>query len=244
MDMDRQAPRRYTEGKLQTERHRMSIWRLPWAYFRVLFTPSTETFANESRYARWGLVWFQLILLLIVVAIAGAIVSVSRTTEQIGAILGFRAVTAILSLFSLSTSIALTAVQLIFIPLSFFFIMFLQYIFSRSFGGRGSFLAQTYSNLLYYVPLTILGKIIAVALVFFPIVGIFTTFFVRTGINLLLLAYGVILNVLLLMGVHRLSRDSSIGVIIWQVVVAFVLIIALIVLIGVLIDRSLRPAVG
>lgn len=245
MDMERQAPRGYTEGKLKTDRpEKMSLWRLPWAYSKVLFAPSPNRFAEEARYARWGLVWSQVLILLIVIAVAGAIVGFTRTTEYLGAIFGLRVVTAFLSFFSVSTSLVLTLAQLIFIPLAFFFVMFIQYIFSRAFGGRGSFLAQTYTNLLYYIPLTIIGKIVAVVLVFFPIVGIFTTFFVRTGINLLLLAYGVVLNVLLLMGVHRLKRERAIGVIIWQLIVLAVIAIALIVFVGVLLDRNLRPAVG
>ncbi|HEU5227930.1 MAG TPA: YIP1 family protein [Ktedonobacteraceae bacterium] len=245
MDMERQAPRGYTDGKLTTERpEKMSVWRLPWAYSKVLFAPSVSRFAGEARYARWGLVWFQILILLVAVAIAGAIVGFLRTTEYLGAIFGLRIVTAFLSLFSVSTSVVLTVAQLIFIPLSFFFVMGIQYIFARAFGGRGSLLAQTYTNLLYYVPLTIIGKILAVLLVFFPIVGVFTTFFIRTGINLLLLAYGVVLSVLLLMGVHRLKRDRAIGVIIWQIIVVVVVVVALIVFVGILLDKNLRPAVG
>ena len=109
---------------------------------------------------------------------------------------------------------------------------------------RAPFRLRTYTNLLYYVPLTIIGKILAVVLVFFPIVGVITTFFIRTGINLLLLAYGVVLNVLLLMGVHRFSRNRAIGVIVWQIILVVAIVVALIVFVGILLDRSLRPAVG
>ncbi len=245
MDMERQVPRGYTEGKLQTDRpKKMSLWRLPWAYAKVLFAPSANRFVEEVRYARWGLIWAQVLILLIVIAVAGAIVGFTRTAEYLGAIFGLRVVTAFLSFFSVSTSLVLTLAQLIFIPLAFFFIMFVQYIFGRAFGGQGSFRGQTYANLLYYVPLTIISKIVAVVLVFFPVAGVFTTFFVRTGIGLLLLAYGVVLNVPLLMGVHRLRRERAIGVIIWQLIVVAVLAFVLIVYLGVLLDRNLRPAVG
>src|SRR5579883_65285 len=133
MDMERQAPRGYSEGKLKTDRpERMSLWRLPWAYSKVLFAPSPHRFAEEARYARWGLVWSQVLILLITIAVAGAIVGFTRTTEYLGAIFGLRVVTAFLSFFSVSTSLVLTLAQLIFIPLAFFFVMFIQYVFSRA----------------------------------------------------------------------------------------------------------------
>jgi hypothetical protein len=85
----------------------------------------------------------------------------------------------------------------------------------------------------------LLGKVLAVGLVFLPIAGPFATLFIRSGLNLLLLVYSVILNVLSLMGVHSISSRKAVAVIIIQVVLLAALIVALVVFAGILIDRYL-----
>ena len=50
-----------------------SLRNLPGQYIKVLFKPTPRTFALEAERANWGMVWFQLLILIIMPLILGLI---------------------------------------------------------------------------------------------------------------------------------------------------------------------------
>jgi hypothetical protein len=99
--------------------------------------------------------------------------------------------------------------QLLLTPVDFFLTSSLLYLLARAFGGQGSFLAQTYTTLLFSVPLTLLWGVLALVLGVIPLVGL--PLFVV--VSLALWIYGLLLQTQTIMGVHALSGGKAAGVV-------------------------------
>ncbi len=78
--------------------------------------------------------------------------------------------------------------------------MGLVYLLARAFNGQGTFLTQSYTPLLFQVPLGILSGILGLV-PFFGLLG-FAVFI-----------YGIVLQVYALMAVHRLSGGKATAVV-------------------------------
>src|SRR6266536_2510791 len=87
-------------------------------------------------------------------------------------------------------------------------------LLARAFGGQGTFLQQCHSSLQIQVPLGIISKILALI----PVVG--------RILNSILSLYGIGVQVVVIMAVHRLSRGKAIAVLLIPVVGIAVLTIA------------------
>ncbi len=87
--------------------------------------------------------------------------------------------------FSLASSIGLIVV----VPILFFLLMGIVYLLAKAFGGQGTFLEQCNTSLYIQVPLV--GRVL----------------------NSVLSLYGIVLQVFVIMAVHRLSRGKAIATI-------------------------------
>jgi Yip1 domain len=179
---------------------------LPHQYTAALIKPSVATFTEGIGNASWSLVWVQLLAWAALDAILGVLVNLlyPPATSSFA-----------LQLFSLASSFGL----IIVVPLLFFLLMGIVYLLARSFGGQGTFLQQCHSSLQIQVPLGIMSKILALI----PVVG--------RILNSILSLYGIVLQVVVIMAVHRLTRGKAIAVLLIPIVgiavltgVAFLLI--------------------
>jgi hypothetical protein len=100
-------------------------------------------------------------------------------------------------LFTLASSIGLIVV----VPILFFLLMGIVYLLARAFGGQGTFLEQCNTSLYVQAPLGIFSKLLALI----PIVG--------RILNSVLSLYGIVLQVFVIIAVHRLSKGKAIATI-------------------------------
>ena len=163
---------------------------LPYRYIKAITRPSVKTYAQGEGQASWSIVWMQLLLWAVLDAVLGVLVNIISPP-----VAGSSSAS---QFFSLATSIGLV----VLVPLLFFLIMGLLYFFARSFGGQGTFLEQCNASLNVQVPLGIGSKLLALI----PVVG--------RILNSVLSIYGIVLQVIVLMAVHRLSRGKAIGALI------------------------------
>ncbi|GAC1620787.1 MAG: hypothetical protein NVS4B7_12770 [Ktedonobacteraceae bacterium] len=157
---------------------------LPQQYLRAVTRPSVRTYTQERNKASWSLVCIQLLIWAVLDAALGVLVNLISPPAT-----GFS------SFFSLATSLGL----LVLVPILFFMVMGVTYFIARFFGGQGTFLEQCDTSLTVQVPLGIGSKLLALI----PVVG--------RILNSVLSIYGLILQGIVLMAVHKLSRGKAIA---------------------------------
>jgi len=106
--------------------------------------------------------------------------------------------------------------------------MAIIYGLARAFGGQGTFLTQSYTYLLFDVPLGIVSSLIALI----PIAGGFIS--IAIGI------YSIVLAIFSVMAVHRLSGGRATAVVLIPIGVALLLICGLLVLVVALFAAALQ----
>jgi hypothetical protein len=165
-----------------------ALSQLPQHYFNALVKPSVATYTEDKGNASWSLVWAQLLSWAILDAMLGLLVNFiyPPTTG-----------TTFSRFFSLASSIGLIVV----VPILFFLLMGIVFLLARAFGGQGTFLEQCNTSLYIQVPLGIFSKLLALI----PVVG--------RVLNSVLSLYGIVLQVFVIMAVHRLSRGKAIATI-------------------------------
>ena len=183
-----------------------ALIRLPVQYLQSVFLPSAPTFMREIDNASWALIWIQLLILIIVPVVLGLLRGFFRDTSVGNAT--NNVVFDILATFTVGSSIGSLILKLIIVPLVFFIGLTIQYLFAKMFQGQGSYLAQGYTALLYQVPLAIIGGLIITFLAYRH-----ASFLYSPLITLILFAYSLILNILAIMGVHRLSGGKAAAVV-------------------------------
>ena len=161
---------------------------LPQRYFNAVVKPSVATYIADKRDASWSLVWIQLVTWAILDATLGLVVNFIYPPAT---------GTTFSRLFTLATSIGLIGV----VPLLFFLLMGTVFLLAKAFGGQGTFLEQCNSSLYIQAPLGIFSKLLALI----PFVG--------RVLNSVLSLYGIVLQVFVIMAVHRLSRGKAIATI-------------------------------
>lgn len=194
-----------------------ALRQLPRQYLKVLTKPSPATFAEEMNKASWDIVLVQIIGYGILAAIISAILA--QVILQ----------TALLPIFNnlprtsaptpalppnffvfyqrllLGSSIS----NVVAIPLYFFLGVGIQFGLAKLFKGLGQYLVQSYTALLYQVPLNLLVVVLSLPLVFIPTVGLF----LPSLISLPVLVYSIVLNIFAIMSVHRLSGGKASAVV-------------------------------
>jgi mRNA-degrading endonuclease RelE of RelBE toxin-antitoxin system len=107
------------------------------------------------------------------------------------------------------------------IPILFFIGVGIQFALAKAFGGNGRFVGQCYAQLLYQVPLTILTSVISTLFVLF--VQFTTRLVISPVVSLALFIYGVLLNVMVIAGVHNMTRGKATAVVLIPYIVGALL---------------------
>jgi len=158
--------------------------------------------------ADWAVVLAQLLILVVVGVVLG-VISGLYVSSQASRILGTSGFSSSTAAFTVATSVAGAFLRIIFIPAAFFIGVGVQYALARAFNGQGTFLAQSYTHLLFKTPLDIIGYIFSTIFVFIPVVGTILS----EVVILALLVYAVVLNIFQIKAVHRLSTGKASGVV-------------------------------
>jgi hypothetical protein len=164
-----------------------AVEELPGQYLKVLTHPSVRTFVEEKGKASWSIIWVQLIGLSIVSAVLIAInylIYPPHLTSGAGSGLS----TASLQLITILIGVIFT---LVLTPVSFLGAGGIIYLIAKVFGGKGTYLAQIYTTLLFGVPLVIVSYL----LLLIPVAGSWLSFVPHI--------YSAVLLILSLIAVHR-----------------------------------------
>ncbi len=160
---------------------RKTLSRLPRHYFKALVKPSVATYTSAKGNESWRLVWIQLLAWAILDALLGVLVNLITPPATGSSFLRF---------FAFASSYGLVVV----VPLLFFLLMGIVYLLAKYFGGQGTFLEQCNTSLYIQAPLGILSKLLALI----PVVG--------RILNIVLSIYGIVLQVFVIIAVHRFGR--------------------------------------
>lgn len=187
-----------------------AIRQLPQQYIKVLTKPSAQTFAEEMGKAKWDIVWVQLIGYAVVVTLLLYLSTLTNTALYNPSGLSGAGASSVDPAAIRLLVQRILLLDVIFIPIGFFISVGIYYLIAKAFKGVGTFLAQSYTTLLFQAPLSILGLLLALV----PFVGFIGGF---VGI------YSIVLNVFSIMAVHRLSGGKATLVVLLPVIVATVL---------------------
>lgn len=187
------------------------IKELPRQYLDVLTKPGVATFADRMGKANWRIVWVQLLGWGVISTILGFLAQLIFTSVGYR-FYGYLSPEVIQDLSARSASYG----GIISVPLGFFIWMGLVYLLAKAFNGQGTFLNQSYSSLLFQVPLGILGSILGMV----PYLGL---------VSLAVFIYGIVLQVFALMAVHRLSGSKATVVVFLPAMVITLLVVVLVV---------------
>jgi hypothetical protein len=204
-----------------------AIRNLPNQYIKVTTKPGPMTFAEEMGKASWDIVWVQLIFYAIISTILSYLATLISGTNLNTPTSGGTVNPALLQSIR-SITLGITFGQIILIPLFFFIGMAIIYGLARAFGGQGTFLTQSYTYLLFDVPLGIVSSLIALI----PIAGGFIA--IAIGI------YRIVLAIFSVMAVHRLSGGRATAVVLIPIGVALLLACGLAVLVVALFAAALQ----
>jgi Yip1 domain len=185
------------------------------------------------------MVWVQLGILIVVGVVLG-LISGLVGSALVGAATGSSSVAGSLAAFTVATSAGSAFFRIIFIPLGFFIGAGIQYLVAKAFNGQGTFLQQSYSQLLYKVPLDIVGYVLTTILGFIPILG----GILDVLIFLALFVYSVVLNIFQIKAVHRLTGGKAAAVVLIPYAVLLVLGLLCAVVAASLIISILHSAAG
>lgn len=165
---------------------------LPGQYLRVVTHPSPHTFEQEARQATWGVLWAQLSGYALLFALIGVLSSLIA-----GAVGG-----------NAPSTIGASLWDIAIVPVFFFIGVGVQFLFARALQGTGEFMVQGYCALLYQVPLGLLGTLVGLAYTAFPADGS-----IGALVGFVLFAYTAVLNVCMLVAVHRLGVGKAVCVV-------------------------------
>src|SRR5579884_4006826 len=184
-----------------------AIRQLPSQYIKIFTKPSAATFAQENGKAAWNIIWAQLLGLAVLSVLFGfAIFSIVLPTALAG-----NQSTAAMAAALAGGTVALALSMIVFVPLSFFIGTGIQYLIAKMFGGQGAFLNHSYGSILIYVPYTILSVVLSLI----PILGSLA--------GLALSIYSIVLQVYMIMAVHRMGGGRATMVVLFPLIVVFAL---------------------
>ena len=177
--------------------------------------------------ASWDIVWVQLIFYAIISTVLSYLATLISGSNLNSTSSSGSVSPALLDSIR-SITLGITFGQIIIIPLFFFIGMAIIYGIARAFGGQGRFVTQSYSYLLFDVPLGIVSSLIGLI----PIAGAF--------IALAIGIYRIVLAIFSVMAVHRLTGGRATAVVLIPIGVALLLACALTVLFVALFAAALQ----
>ncbi|HZU70168.1 MAG TPA: Yip1 family protein [Ktedonobacteraceae bacterium] len=175
-----------------------AIRQLPEQYKRVVTKPYAETFLVEMAQASWSMVWIQLLGYAIIAAVLAFLVSLFSlpATPNPASPTGLSSPSVIRAL-TLGSTLGL----FILIPVLFFLLMAILYLLARAYGGRGTFLQQCYTTLLFLVPFGLAVSVVGIL----PIFGNFLSAFLA----IVCFVYSIVLQSFANVAVHRLTGGKA-----------------------------------
>jgi hypothetical protein len=195
-----------------------AIRQLPNQYIRVLTRPGAAVFAQEQNKAAWNITWVQILISSVVAVLVGL---VEVNTAVPASLANSHVPIQIIQLIrTFSGAFALSYIVLT--PIFFFIGMGLYYLFAKAFGGKGMFLTYCYCSILYGVPLGIVSGILSIIVSLLGLPSLVSS--LLAGI---LGIYGIVLQVFVTMGVHRLSGGKATLAVILVPIILFVLVFVL-----------------
>ena len=165
------------------------------------------TFATEIGKAAWNIIWVQLLGVAALSTLFGfAIFSIVLPA----ALAGNQATASMAAAIGAGT-VGLALSMIVFIPLGFFIGTGIQYLIAKMFGGQGAFLNHSYGSILISVPMTILSLVIGMI----PFLGSLA--------SVALSIYSIVLQVFMIMAVHRMGGGKATIVVLLPLIVLFAL---------------------
>ena len=200
-----------------------AIRQLPNQYIRVLTKPGATTFAEELPKSSWDITLIQILIMIIAAIVLGliraAIASATTNAALSSAGLSSTNLQAFSSLIY-ATSFGSVFASIISVPLTFFIGVGILFLLAKAFHGEGTFLTQSYTSLLYQVPLYLINLVVSLIGVV-PVAG-----GIIVGlVSLVVFIYSIVLNVYQIMAVHRLSGGKATWVVLIPYIVLFVLLL-------------------
>ena len=196
-----------------------AIKQLPNQYIRVLTKPGAATFAEELPKASWNITLIQILFMIVVAIVLGLIRIVIRPVIADTALTQYGLSAANFRTYSsifYAASFGSVFLSIITVPLTFFIGVSILFLIAKMFKGEGTFLTQSYTALLYQVPIYIITSLLSL-LNAVPVAG-----GIITGLtSLVLLVYSIVLNVYQIMAVHRLSGGKAT----WVVLIPYLVLL-------------------
>ncbi len=206
-----------------------AVRELPGQYWKILSKPGPRTFAAEQGKAEWGIIWIQLLFLMLFEAITALPIGLIEKSS-FNATLTASGSAVLLDIPTSVFIIAITIGVIVFTPLVFFATVGVQWLVARAFKGTGWFKQQAYNQLLFQVPVTFITALLYLLIT--PFLSSVTAMMTITpgttpNINPLALVisliveliasgvgiYGIVLNVFSIMAAQRLSGGKATGVV-------------------------------
>jgi hypothetical protein len=175
-----------------------AIRQLPEQYKRVVTKPYAETFLVEMGQASWGIIWIQLLGYALIAGLLGfvsTLISSSHTSTSQNA--GGLSSPAVIRALTLGTSLGL----IVLIPILFFLLMGVLYLLARAYGGRGRFVQQCYTTLLFLMPFGVGVSVLSIL----PFIGGFLSAF----LGAILYVYSMALQTFATIAVHRITGGKA-----------------------------------
>jgi len=215
-----------------------AIRELPSQYRKILFKPGPRSFAEEQGKAEWGIIWVQILFLMLfeaILVLPVGLIELPVLNSSLSAAGG----TPIASSTFLT---AATLAVIIFAPVVFFVVVSIQYLLGRAFQGRGQFKQQAYNQLLFQVPSVFVTALLY--LIMTPFLGGLASLMTVTpgstavpsvnplGLVVILIVgllawavniYSIVLNVFSIMAAHRISGGRATGVVLIPYAVLLIL---------------------
>jgi hypothetical protein len=215
-----------------------AIRELPAQYRKILFKPGPRSFAEEQGKAEWGIIWIQILFLMVfeaILALPVGLVDIPVLNSSLSA--------AGAAPISSSTFLTVATIAVVvFAPIAFFALVGIQYLLGRAFQGRGQFKQQAYNQLLFQVPTIFITSLLY--LIMTPFLGGMASMLAVTpgsttipsvnplGLVVILVVgllawaisiYGIVLNIFSIMAAHRISGGRATGVVLIPYAVLLVL---------------------
>jgi len=187
-----------------------AIAQLPLHYWKILRKPGARSFAEESGRAKWDILLVQFIGYILIDGLLGWLhntlypIVAQPVPVAPGSGVSQAEVAQIQSAAIAIASFITGPGLFILVPLGFLLYQSVAFGIARAFGGRGTFLAQSYTILLIYVPIGLITIALSYIELSFAPLGI-----IGGLLGLALDVYGIVLSVFAMMGVHRLTGGKA-----------------------------------
>jgi hypothetical protein len=215
-------------GKAQPLETGHNPWKfLPTFYIEAVIKPSARLFSHTAEYARWSLVWLQMLFILLIPVIMGGLRALFHNNA--GAVDARTNIfLSTLGVLTVGATVIAFVLKIIAIPLLFFIGAWIQYLIAKIFHGRGRFVSHCFSLQVYQVPLAIIGGLITLVLVILRL----PTLFFSPLVSVALFAYGIIINIAVVRGVHNINREQAVISVLVPYVVGLLAIIGALALVA------------